>query len=135
PEKVTGLTSPAFTALPPKARDILTASTNVKNFPNTFGSTLYNALDSPRKAGFLNIVAKANATTFTDGRSVLSDVDSLSEIRGDRVFAAVHQDLHDAADNSVHTGLFHPVDEALHVPPTGFDHAGSYKTFDLYGNL
>src|SRR5262249_25538078 len=56
-------------------------------------------------------------------------------ILGDRLFAVVHQDLHDATENSVPNGLFHAADESLHIPPSGFDRAGSYKTSDHYGNL
>ncbi len=135
PAKVTGIDPPAFNELHPVGQAILNAGTAVKNYPNFSGALLYSALDDPRKAGLLNIVSKANSTAFGNGRAVLNYIESLTEVRGDRIFAVVHQDLHDATDNSVHNGLFHSVDESLHTPPPGFDHAGSYKTFDNYGNL
>jgi hypothetical protein len=135
PAKVTGIDPPTFNQLHPDAQAILNASTDVKNHPSLSGELLYKAFDDPRKAGLLNIVAKTNSTAFGNGRAVLNYIESLTEVRGDRIFAAVHQDLHDATDNSVHTGLFHAVDESMHQPPAGFDHAGSYKTADNYGNL
>ncbi|HEV3216054.1 MAG TPA: hypothetical protein VGZ27_10050 [Vicinamibacterales bacterium] len=135
PVKVTGIDAPAFTTLLPDGQRILQASTSVKNFTGLSGAGLYDKLDDVRKAGFLNILQKSNATAFDGGRSVASYFQSLTEMQGDRFFAAVHQDLPDATANSVHSGLFHPVDEALHTPPPGFDPAGSFKTQDLYGNL
>jgi hypothetical protein len=135
PVKVIGIDAPLFSELLNDGQRILTASDNVKNFSKLSGLALYNALDAQRKAGFLNILKKSNATAFDGGRSVASYLQSLTEMQGDRFFAVVHQDLSDATTNSVHTGLFHSVDDALHDPPPGFHHAGSYKTQDLYGNL
>jgi hypothetical protein len=135
PVKVTGIDAPAFIALLPDGQRVLQASNSVQNFTGVSGAALYDKLDDVRKAGFLNILQKSNATVFDGGRSVASHLQSLTEMQGDRFFAVVHQDLSDATTNSVHTGLFHSVDEALHDPPLGFDHAGSFKTQDLYGNL
>jgi hypothetical protein len=135
PVKVTGVDPPAFNTLLPDGQRILHASNSVKNFTGLSGAALYDKLDDVRKAGFLNILRKSNGTVFGGGRSVASYFQSLTEMRGDRFFTAVHQDLPDATANSVRTGLFHPVDEALHDPPPGFNPAGSFKTQDLYGNL
>jgi hypothetical protein len=135
PIKVTGIDAPAFDTLLPDGQRILQASNAVKNFTGLTGAALYDKLDDPRKAGFLNILQKSTSTAFEGGRSVASYLQSLTEMQGDRIFAVVHQDLSNATANSVHTGLFHPVDESLHDPPLGFSHAGSFKTLDHYGNL
>lgn len=135
PLKVTGLGAPVFGQLSRDASRILTASSTVKNYPDLSGRRLYDALDAPRKAGFLNILAKAAATVFEGGKTVAEFLANVIEMQGDRIFAVVHEDLKNATANSVHTGLFHPVDDALHPPPPGYRHANSYKTLDHYGNL
>ncbi len=135
PQKVIGLDAPAFAKLPGEASRVLAASAAVKNFAGLSGQSLYDALDAPRKAGFLNILTKAATTVFDGGRRVTEFLVSVTEMRGDRIFAVVHEDLKNAAATSVHSGLFHPVDDALHPPPPDYEHAGSYKTADHYGNL
>jgi len=59
----------------------------------------------------------------------------MKEIRGDRFFVRVTQELREETKNSIAEGLFHSANESLHHPPAGFDHAGSFKTPDHYGNL
>jgi hypothetical protein len=107
----------------------------VLSFGGKTGSSLYAALDDIRKAGMLNIAAKTGATPLTNGRKVLSYVQKLNEVRGDRFFANVSKELREETKNSVSEGLFHPADQSLHHPPEGFSPAGSYKTPDHYGNL
>jgi hypothetical protein len=123
----------------PDARGLLERSSKVLNFEGKSGEALYGVLDDPRKAGFLNLVAKANRTVFTSNpaqpRSVLSFIQELTELRGDRFFARTSSDLRSETINSVHAELFHEVSEALHTPPPGFVRNKSFKTLDTFGNL
>jgi len=138
PKKVIKVQFPEFeaAAVPKDARDLLTRTGNLLNFPGQTGEALYGALDDIRKAGFLNLVAKANRTVFqSSGRTVLSFIQELSELRGDRFFAFAPMDLRSETINSLHTELFHEVSEALHTPPPGFLRDRSFKTLDTHGNL
>jgi hypothetical protein len=111
----------------------------VLNFEGLKGEVLYLALDDLRKAGFLNLVAKANRTRFAAQqnapRSVLSFIEELYELRADRFFAFVPQGLRSETINSIHNDLFHEVSEAMHTPPPGFTRDRSFKTLDHFGNL
>ena len=141
PKKVVRVESPAYGApeVPGDAWELLGRSQQVLNFSGKTGKDLYDALDDIRKAGFLNLVAKANRTRFTAQQnnppSVLSFIEELIELRGDRFFAIVPRELRSATINSVLQDLFHEVDESLHTPPPGFAIDRSFKTFDHYGNL
>jgi hypothetical protein len=141
PKKVLRVNFPPFGAgtVPQKAWDLLSVSNNVLNFEGKTGQNLYDSLDSIRKAGFFNLVAKANRTRFRaagdNGPTVLSFIQELLELRGDRFFARVAPGLPSETANSVHDELFHPVSELLHTPPPGFQDTGSFKTFDEAGNL
>ena len=139
PRKVLRVDFPTFGALAEDARTLLERSGKVLNFDGLRGEALCGALDPLRKAGFLNLVAKANRTRFTilqiAPRSVLSFIEELHELRGDRFFAFIPQELRSETINSVHDDLFHEVSEALHTPPPGFTRDRSFKTLDRYGNL
>jgi hypothetical protein len=136
PRKVKNVVFPDYPALAQDARRVLEASDRVLLFEDTSGSALYAKLDDIRRAGFLNVVGKTLATAFdTDNRTVLSYVEKLTELRGDRFFPVVRKELREEAKNAVHSGRFVEVPELLHHPPDGFTHAGSYKTTDRYGNL
>ena len=135
PGKVKKMQRPAYANLLPDARKVLDASDAVKFFEQKSGETLYAAFDELRCAGLLNIFAKTTATTFASGRSVLSYVSKLIELRRDRFFASVPQELREETKNAVASGLFAEVSGSLHHPPDGFAPAGSYKTADHYGNL
>ena len=135
PVKVKQVDFPAFGALAADARRILAATTALLAFPNESGKKLYDALDDIRKAGLLNILAKSSWTPLTSGRPVSSYIVRLLELRGDRFFAAVPQELREETKNSVAAGMFHEVPEMLHHPPAGFTHAGSFKSLDHYGNI
>jgi hypothetical protein len=126
---------PKFGALPALARDLLTASDAVMQFEGKSGAQLYDALDDVRRAGMFNIAKKASATGLTNGRSVLSYVQRIRELRGDRCFVVVPQELREEIKNSAHSGLFFEAPSGLHHPPAGFSSAGSWKTPDHYGNL
>ncbi|MDQ3652773.1 MAG: hypothetical protein M3458_21365 [Acidobacteriota bacterium] len=135
PSKVTSVVFPKFAELPADGRQLLENSDQVFSFGGMKGEKLYDALDNVRKAGLMNIVAKARATPLSNGRTVLPYIQKLSEVRGDRFFAVVSRELREEIKNSVAEELFHQVDGSLHHPPAGFDHAGSFKTEDRYGNL
>jgi hypothetical protein len=139
PKKVIRVVFPEFSAISGDARSLLERSPKVLNFEGKTGETLYTALDDIRRAGFLNLVAKADRTRFTtqqgSPRSVLSFIQELSELRGDRFFAFMPAELRSETINSVHTNLFHEVSEALHTPPPGFTRDRSFKTLDHFGNL
>lgn len=135
PGKVKQVKSPDYAKLPDEARRLLEASEAVLLFEGKAGAALYDTIDDVRRAGLLNILAKTRATTFATGRTVLSFITSLTELRGDRFFATVTRELREETKNAVHSGLFAEVSGVLHHPPAGFEHAGSYKTPDHYGNL
>ncbi len=135
PKKVKKVNFPTFAKLAADLQTLLANSDKVLSFDGKTGKDLYDALDDIRRAGLLNIGAKTANTPLTNGRTVLSYIQKLSEIRGDRFFAAVPKELREETKNSVAQDLFHPVDGSLHHPPPGFSPAGSFKTPDHYGNL
>jgi hypothetical protein len=135
PNKVQRVQFPKYTALADEAKRLLDVSDAVLGFEGRSGAAFYDGLDDIRKAGLLNIVTKTLNTTFGTRRSVLSYVDRLTELRGDRFFALVRKELREEARNAVLTGQFEKVSGSLHRPPDGFDEAGSFKTDDRYGNL
>ncbi len=138
PKKVLRIVAPPYDGLLPDAQALLARSTKALGGGDQTGTAFYEQLDDLRKAGFLNLVAKANRTRFATlqgPRSVLSYLDQITELRADRFFARVPASLRSETANSVHAGLFHDVSEALHDPPPGFVHDRSFKTLDHYGNL
>ena len=135
PHKVQAVRWPEYAGLPQDARDLLEHSTACASFGDKAGPDLYAAVDDIRRAGLLNIVAKTRATVFANGRSVLSYVLALRELRGDRFFADISRELREETKNAALAGLFVSVSSSLHRPPDGFEHAGSFKTTDCYGNL
>jgi len=137
PGKVKKVNFPAFASklVSDDLRTLLENSDKVFSFEGKKGRELYDALDDIRRAGMLNIAAKTAATPLTNGRTVLSYIQRLNEIRGDRFFCSVPRELREETKNSVAEGLFDPADQSQHHPPEGFSHAGSFKTPDHYGNL
>ena len=130
-DRVVSVNFPAFVALADDAKRLLGAST----IGGQSGQPLYDSLDALRRAGFLNLVTKAGHTRLPGNKTVLSYLTSITEQRGDRLFALVDGALHSEVVTSVTASLFHIVDDALHQPPAGFRPVDSYKTFDHYGNL
>jgi hypothetical protein len=114
---------------------VFEASKAVLGFAGISGETLYDSLDDLRKAGMMNIIAKASRTRFASGKSVLNFLGRLLELRQDRFFATVTQELRDETKNSVAAGFLHPVPASLHAPPVGFISGGSFKSQDSYGNI
>ena len=135
PGKVKKVKFPAFENTVDDLQKLLENSEKVVGFEGKKGKALYDALDDIRRAGLLNIAAKTRATPLTNERTVLSYIQELSVIRGDRFFAIVPRELREETKNSMAEGLFHPADSSLHDPPTGFKRVGSFKTPDHYGNL
>lgn len=138
PKKVKGIDCTKFNKLSDDAQRLLNDSGKVVSFVGKAGEKLYDALDNIRRAGLLNIMCKAQAVSFESGRSVLSFISELRELRGDRFFAVVSRELREETKNSIADGLFHEVSGSLHkLPPefVGFKDAGSFKTDDRYGNL
>jgi hypothetical protein len=135
PSKVKEVKFPAFGKIAKEVRTILESSDKVLSFEGKTGADLYDALDDIRRAGLLNIAVKTANTPLSNGRTVLSYVQKLNEIRGDRFFCVAPIDLRAETKNSVAEGLFHKVSGSLHHPPPGFSPADSFKTSDHYGNL
>ena len=135
PRKVRSLELPAFADLRDDARRTLEASESVLGFEGVSGAALFAKLDAIRQAGFMNIIAKSAHTVFANGRSVASYFGKLLELRGDRFFITVPQELREETKNSVQEGLFDQASGLLHHLPAGFVEAGSFKTQDRYGNL
>jgi hypothetical protein len=135
PEKVVGVEFPPFSKLPEEARKILSNSGNVISFAGKYGEELYIALDEIRRAGLLNILAKSRATRLDNDDNVLTFVEEIIEIRGDRFIARVKKQLMDEVKDAVRDGDFNEVTGALYTPPGGFKNAGSFRTKDRYGNL
>lgn len=134
--RVERITAPEYdNLLIPDARQLLANSSNVLNFETKNGAVLYNALDDVRRAGFLNLTSKANNTRFQNGRTVLSYITELLELRGDRFFAKTARDLRSETTNAMSAHEFHEVNEALHDPTPGYERDRSFKTMDHYGNL
>jgi len=135
PDKVTKVNFTAYAKLVEDLRTLLEKSGKVLGFEGKKGQDLYGSLDDIRKAGLMNIATKLDATRLTNGRTALSYVQELNELRGDRFFAVVPKELREETQNSVDAGLFHEADQSLHKPPPGFAHAGSFKSPDRYGNV
>ncbi len=135
PKKVKEVKFPKYSDLEPDAQTLLANSSRLSGPIGQAGEQLYSALDDIRRAGFLNIVAKAHRTRLSNDKTVLSYFQELLELRGDRFFAVVSQELRGETKNSVAEELFEPVSGALHHPPEGSTPAGSFKTLDGYGNL
>ena len=136
--KIVSVTFPTFPNVTKQLRTILTNSPNVLGFVNKTGQVLYDALDDIRRGGVLNIARKTLATRFENGETVLERIREVRELRGDRFFAFVDRELREEVKNSLNSGLFHSVPEIAHHLPaefSGFEHAGSFKTDDHFGNL
>lgn len=138
PGKIKKIEFPKFDGLPDDAQKVLSNSERVFKFEGKKGQELYGGFDDVRRAGFLNIITKAQATPLSGSANVLSFVQELRELRGDRFFASVSRELREETKNSVAEGLFHAVSGSLHhLPPAfnGFKDAGSFKTGENQGNL
>jgi hypothetical protein len=125
---------PTYDELDERVRGLLERSANVVGHEGLTGSALYAALSDVAKAGLLNIAKKSLATAFKDGADLLPHV-TLLEARGDRCFVEVPPALIAQMPTLVDGELFHSVNGALHKAPEPLVPAGSFKTFDAFGNL
>ncbi|HEY7405528.1 MAG TPA: hypothetical protein VIB39_18520 [Candidatus Angelobacter sp.] len=131
PARVTSMDRPAYDDLLPDLKTFLSIA-DVLGFSGKKDEALYDALPDIPCAGLLNLVAKARHT-LVDGQPVLASLGTMVDLHGDRLFAMVDQDFKSVCSRA--TDVLHPVEDALHDPKPGFVRAGSFKTFDHYGNL
>ncbi|MEK6287609.1 MAG: hypothetical protein AABO57_17840, partial [Acidobacteriota bacterium] len=135
PTKVGKVEFPKYEDLPAEAQTLLKVSKNVDGNEGKMGEGLYESLDDVRRAGLLNLIAKCKAISLEGPKSVLSYLRELREIRGDRIFAVVDQDLRGLVKSSQITE-FIQVSQSLFKPSPGyFTDAGSFKTQDQYAKL
>jgi hypothetical protein len=140
PKKVVKVNFPKYDKLSVDAQTLLTKSDKVLAFEGKTGQALYDAMenDNIKRAGMLNILAKTNVTRLSNGRTVLSYLQELRELRGDRFFVVTSKELREETKHSVVEGLFRKESGALHHLPSqfvGYTDAGSFKTPERYGNL
>jgi hypothetical protein len=135
PREVNHVTFPAFSDLPADTQRVLEASDQVLGFTGKKGQTLYDALDDVRKANVLNLTLKSAMTLLSNGTNVLSLIERIKEIRGDRFLVVAPRELRQEAKHSVVDGLFNDAPDVMHTPPAEFVRAGSVKTPDKFGNL
>jgi len=135
PARVARAAFPTFDDLSETKRALLDRSAAVLGHVGQRGPELYAALPGLSCAGLLNITAKCERTRLANGRTVLSYLDEVLEVRGDRFFARVPKDLREETKNAALAGLFRTASTLLHHIPDGFQTAGSWKTPDSYGNL
>ena len=88
PDKIQRVDFPSYAELEQDLKDLLEASDTAFGFGDRSGEALYKSFDDIRKAGLLNIVAKARLTPLANEKTVLPEIKSLFKLRGDRFFAA-----------------------------------------------
>jgi hypothetical protein len=140
PKKVLKVNFPKYDKLPVDAQTLLSRSDKILGFEGNTGPALYDAMenDNIKRAGLLNILAKTNLTRLSNGKTVLSYLQDLRELRGDRFFVVASKELREETKHSVAEGLFTKESGVLHRLPSqfvGYTDAGSFKTPDRYGNL
>lgn len=140
PKKVMKVNFPRYDKLPTDGQTLLSKSDRILAFEGITGATLYAALEkeSLKLAGMMNIIAKTNATRLSNGRTVLSYLQELRELRGDRFFVVASKELREETKHSVADGVFKKADSSMHHLPSqflGYTDAGSFKTTERYGNL
>lgn len=136
--KVVSVNFVKFSALAKELKTLLDNSSDNFGLGKNEGQKLYDTLKDVPKAGLSNIACKALATKLPGGANVLSLLNTLEQIEGDRIFARATRELFDEVKRSMNDGLFEDADGSLHHPPTKFSDylpVQSFKTDDLYGNL
>ncbi|HEY3442831.1 MAG TPA: hypothetical protein VGK29_18870 [Paludibaculum sp.] len=108
--------------LPSEARTLIDAPT-------------YLNLETERKAGLLNIIAKTQRTLLPNNRTVLSCLTRLIRAEQDRIFVEVAPELLSGAQSALDAGVFRLVPSSMHTPPAGYEHGPSYKSMERFGNL
>ncbi|MCI0414556.1 hypothetical protein L0222_17400 [bacterium] len=106
-------------------------------FKKLRGKQLYDAphFDPLKKTGLFNLYAKLSATVFQNGRTAFSYIDTLTGLRGDRIFARVQEELRDEVIKACMDEQFHEIGSTLHAASSAFELIDSFKTPELYGNL
>jgi hypothetical protein len=125
---------PTYAELDERVRGLLERSGNVRGHEGLTGSALWDALSDVARAGLLNIAKKSLATAFKDGADLLPHV-TLLDALGDRCYVEVPRALIEQMPTLVDGDLFRAVNGALHKAPPPLVPAGSFKTFDAFGNL
>ena len=77
--KIERVEFPSFTDLAEPVQQLLKRSSAVLAFEGMNGAALFSALDDIRKAGFLNIAAKAHSALLANGKTVFPLVQQLLE--------------------------------------------------------
>src|SRR5262245_33509469 len=72
--KIERVEFPSFQNLPEPVQQLLERSSSLLAFEGTSGAALFAALDDIRRAGFLNIAAKAQSALLANGKTVLGQV-------------------------------------------------------------
>lgn len=143
PDAVAKPDFPVYADLPAPLQAVLERSTLQAEPPRTKalkrsltkpGERLFATLTDIQIAGLLNIFAKMSHTPLANA-TAWDWVTDLYRIRGDRIFCNVAIDFRDQVKSEVAGGTFREVPGGKHKPEDGFSGAGSYKTFDHYGNL
>ncbi|MBL0157835.1 MAG: hypothetical protein IPP47_12135 [Bryobacterales bacterium] len=111
-----------YFSLPSEARALIDAPT-------------YLNLETERKAGLLNIIAKTQRTLLPNNRTVLSCLTRLLRTERDRIFVEVAPELLSGTQSALETGNFRQVSSSMHTPPEGYQRGPSYKTKERFGNL
>lgn len=133
PNRVSSMARPDVKDLLPDLRDFLQKSS--LSISGTKGLDLFPVLPDILCAGLLNLVTKARQTLLSSGKPALSYLLDMVDLHGDRLFAKVSSELPSECKRSETAGILHSVSDSLHDPFPGFERAGSFKTFDHYGNL
>lgn len=125
---------PKYDALEAPLKAVLLSSIACEGFEKVCGQELWEELNHLEKAGLLNIYAKMSRTSMGGKLNAWRFINRLYRLRGDRIFADVQVDFRDKVKTAV-AETFKTVSSSLHTPPQGYDHAGSFKTRDPFGNL
>jgi hypothetical protein len=136
PARINTVSFLAYKRLPKVTQALLEGSAEVYGFEGKSGKDLYLALDDIRKANLLNAIAKLQSEMLTNGNNILSYLQELKEIRGDRLLTVVHRELLEAIESMVTVGQFFRTSSVLHqLPPkfTGYRNEVGFKTADMYG--
>jgi hypothetical protein len=135
PARVISMKRPGFSELLPDLKNFLAAAAIPgATLEGKSSQLLYEALPDVLCAGLLNLAMKARHTLL-NGRTAFSFLQKMVDLHGDRLFAEVGPDLKSECERAATAGVLHTADDSLHNPLPGFVRAGSFKTFDRYGNL
>jgi hypothetical protein len=137
PGDVKDIQAPALAKLPAIAQKMLGQASMIvdrredNDLVGQSGLALYQRLDAPRRACFLNIIKKASDTTTAD--CCLDAFRDLLILRQDRLFARIAPGLPERLRQAA---MFKSAPGALHEPPPGFSPPiESFKSRDPHANL